>query len=77
MTSDIPIINSHFKPLHFRLQTTTDFPIHLSYKTGHFEALHEIPKSSTTTDNHLIGTLLIIFTIEKIWTWVLRQSFEN
>ena len=43
-----------------RVQTTIDFQIHLSYKTGHFEALYEIPKSSTTTINQFIGPLLII-----------------
>ena len=30
--------------------------IHLSYKTGNFEALFKIPKSTTTTKNHFIGT---------------------
>ena len=47
-----------------RLQTTIDFPIHLPYKTGHFEALYKIPKSSTS-NNHFIGTLLIIFHSRK------------
>ena len=48
-----------------RLQTTIDFLIHLSYKTGHFDALHKIPNSSTTTNYHFIGILLIIFHYRK------------
>ena len=44
-----------------RLQTTIDFSIHLSYKTGRFEALYKIQKSYTTTNYHFIGTLFIIF----------------
>ena len=54
--------------LHFRsvsLVTTIDFPIHLSDKTGSFEALYQIPKSYTTTNNHFVGTLLIIFHYRK------------
>ena len=46
---------------HYRLQTTIDFLIHLSYKTGQFEALYKILESSTTTSNHFIGTFFIIF----------------
>ena len=49
-----------------KLQTTNDFPIHLSYKTGYFEALYEIPESSTTSNNHFPWTLLITFHYEKI-----------
>ena len=45
----------------YRFQATIDFPIHLSYKSGHFEAVYKIPKSSTTKINHFIGTLLSIF----------------
>ena len=48
-----------------RLQTTIDFPIHLSYKTGHFEAIYKIQKSSNTTNNHFSETLLIIFHYRK------------
>ena len=44
---------------------TIDFQIHLSYKTGNFEALYKIPNSSTTTNNQFIGILLIIFHYRK------------
>ena len=58
---DIPIWQ-HYK----RSQTTIDFPIHLSCKIWHFEALLKIPKSSTTTINHFIWTIWSGFTVEKI-----------
>ena len=49
----------------YRLQTTIDFPIHLSYKTSHLEALYKILESSNTISNHSIGTLLKNFHYEK------------
>ena len=46
VTSDTDHVNTWWCILvliSYRLQTTTDFPIHLSYKTGHFGGLYKIP----------------------------------
>ena len=55
-----------WKPLFsYRLQTTIDFPIHLSYKTGHFWGLYKIPSSSISKINHFIGIIMINFHCKK------------
>ena len=43
----------------YRLQTTIDFLIHLSYKTGHFGGLYKIPWSSNSKINHFIWMIMI------------------
>ena len=43
----------------YRLQTTIDFLIHLSYKTGHFGGLYKIPWSSNSKINHFIWIIMI------------------
>ena len=43
-----------------RLQTNIDFSIQKPYKTGQFEALYKIPKSSTTTNNNHFPEILLI-----------------
>ena len=48
------------------LEATIGFPIHLSYTTGHFEALNRILKCPTTAIHHFIGTLLVIFHYRNI-----------
>ena len=52
----------------YRLQTTIDFLIHLSYKTGHFGGLHKIPWSSNSKINHFIWIIMINSHCKKIWT---------
>ena len=49
----------------WRLQPTTDYPKHLSYKTDHFEALYEIPKSYPTKINHFIWDTFDHFSLKK------------
>ena len=56
------LVTCLFKYICCVLRMTIDFPIHL-YKTDHFKALYEIPKSSTTIINHFIDSF---FTIENM-----------
>ena len=52
-------LHYNYEESKLRLQTTIDFLIHLSYKTGHIGGLYKIPWSSNSKINHFIWIIMI------------------